>query len=501
MEPTGVALSAKVDWAGNGFGVGAYDDITARVISGNISRSGGSCVLVLDNTDGRFWPDNAGSPLYGLVKPGPRCRVVVTYSATTYRLFGGLLRRIVPIAEAGGAATVTLVMEDHLQLRKMREGLATVAEQAAGSLRQAILDAVGLTSGYRDLTVCPEDEMLGASYVDKGTAMVDALSELNEATLTRHFMRAGPDETYYTQYVARDRQYHLDAAVEDTWTDADIASIDGLDYSYDNVVNIQSVDGTAVLPQSSQDVWASTVQYVIAAGGSKVVWAKLPAFTWAPEMTTTVGGEVGRVLTQAPRPTATRRRPSFVLGLSASVTYLLGGPVTVGIVAYGESAKLTLTNTGGAETTVRGIVLAGRPMIATDSDPVEVQDATSITNYGARSGSPRSSRYIASPTLATGVGDHIVWRLKDPRQQPSVTMLNRFPRCFNRELYEQVAVTSTKGHISAKRFEILDIEWSFSKDADWTTVYQLREAPEQSPAAFFHWGGTLGASSSPRLGY
>ena len=77
-----------------------YTDINSYVLSMKIARgrareleefAAGSCIITLDNSDGRFDPGNSGSPYSGNIQPGKQLRIKFTdpTSSTVYYLFQG----------------------------------------------------------------------------------------------------------------------------------------------------------------------------------------------------------------------------------------------------------------------------------------------------------------------------------------------------------------------------------------------------------------------------
>lgn len=99
--------SVQVGWTGSptapNFGGGGNDDITANVLSANISRGRssnmahmdmGSASLTLKDMTGLYNPENSGSALSGSLVPMKALRIRATFSAATYGLFYGFISRI-----------------------------------------------------------------------------------------------------------------------------------------------------------------------------------------------------------------------------------------------------------------------------------------------------------------------------------------------------------------------------------------------------------------------
>lgn len=111
-------------------------------------ESGGATVI-LGNEDGRFTPEYSSSPLYGDLEPGRRIRIKATQTPTAYDLFNGYITRIVPDPVAQIAA---LECEDASRyLRDFHLNLALAEDKLSSDRVTAILDAVGIAGGDRDI--------------------------------------------------------------------------------------------------------------------------------------------------------------------------------------------------------------------------------------------------------------------------------------------------------------------------------------------------------------
>lgn len=126
-----------IDWDNDGFGTGAYDDCTSLVTRATYSRGSspeitgaaqaGQAVFTVRNPAGLFNPDNAGGPLYGLLRDGAPVwwgmREDGTISgssvATVRGRFAGRVVEVVPLPQAGAGSSTPLaqiICEDPLAL-------------------------------------------------------------------------------------------------------------------------------------------------------------------------------------------------------------------------------------------------------------------------------------------------------------------------------------------------------------------------------------------------
>jgi len=102
---TGVPVYANhIDWNHDADFSDTGEDVSDRTASATVRWErgrdqiralappmAGSLSCTLDNTSGDYSPENASSPLYGLVEPGRDLRFRCDYSATTYPLFRGYI--------------------------------------------------------------------------------------------------------------------------------------------------------------------------------------------------------------------------------------------------------------------------------------------------------------------------------------------------------------------------------------------------------------------------
>lgn len=110
----------------------------------------GTCRLVLENSDGRFSPENGASPYNGYVRPGRLVRVEATFAAVTYGLFYGHVQRWIPRPLAGDEQVVVECVDPFLRFQG--QALSTAfASALTGTRLAALLDAMGWSAALRDL--------------------------------------------------------------------------------------------------------------------------------------------------------------------------------------------------------------------------------------------------------------------------------------------------------------------------------------------------------------
>ncbi|TET96480.1 MAG: hypothetical protein E3J29_05535, partial [Dehalococcoidia bacterium] len=110
----------------------------------------GVATVILGNEAGRFTPEYGAGPLYGDLEAARRIRIKATQTPTTYDLFNGYITRIVLDLVAQIA---TLECEDASRyLRDFHLNLALAEDKLSSDRVPAILDAVGIAGGDRDIS-------------------------------------------------------------------------------------------------------------------------------------------------------------------------------------------------------------------------------------------------------------------------------------------------------------------------------------------------------------
>lgn len=162
-----LSLSLKVDWnndgdfSDTGEDVSAYGRYPLRTTRGRSKVTddfgAGTGSFALANSDGRFTPLYASSPLYPNVLPGRPIQVQATYNATTYPVFRG---RCTPDAQRSGISDppeMSFTMADAFeQLRLGLTNTSLLQGKRVDEVITAILDDIGWPAGDRALDTGPD---------------------------------------------------------------------------------------------------------------------------------------------------------------------------------------------------------------------------------------------------------------------------------------------------------------------------------------------------------
>lgn len=120
-----------IDWERNGNFSDTYDDVTDRVISANWflgmrqsyqeMADNSTLMLVLNNEDRRYSPENSGSPLTGKVIPFRPARIQSDDGSEVRTHWQGWVESIQPAVNQHGERTVQIVATGPMQFLKATE--------------------------------------------------------------------------------------------------------------------------------------------------------------------------------------------------------------------------------------------------------------------------------------------------------------------------------------------------------------------------------------------
>jgi hypothetical protein len=151
----GTALIGGTDAAGISWtplvGVQTFECVRGR--QDDLARvEAGTCVVIADNNDGRYAPENAASPYWPNVRPSKRLRITVTHNAITYPLFYGQVVRWAPVPSYGDALVEIQAVDLFRRLDRVPMP-ASVVQQDTGARIGVALDQVQWPATLRDLDV------------------------------------------------------------------------------------------------------------------------------------------------------------------------------------------------------------------------------------------------------------------------------------------------------------------------------------------------------------
>ena len=230
---------------------GANDDVSDQVRSISIDRGrdsymeqmrAGRATIVLRDTNGRYNPKNAASPLVGQVLPMRPVRVNCTLAGTTYGLFYGFLRSVEhdPLTYES-----TLECEDLLMWMSRVTPTISAGALTTGQAVGMVLDAVGWTDTLmRDLDI-GDTLPAGAFTADGSQSALELIQGLLEAERgVCYISRSGV-------FVYEDRRARAARTSSATFAGTMSALRPGMDL--DRIRNRATVTREGGAPQSFQD--------------------------------------------------------------------------------------------------------------------------------------------------------------------------------------------------------------------------------------------------------
>jgi hypothetical protein len=193
-----------------------FTDVTSEVkrASGRRGRSDslsrmneGACQLVLKDTTGKYNPNNAGSSLAGLLRPGRPIRVTDTHLGIEYGLFYGIIRTIESHPARDEREAVLDCVDLFDWLRASNPVIAATGPTTVGAAIGLVLDAIDFDGG-------------SARALDTGSAVADfsAVGDTSALGLIEGLLAADlgvffVDGDGVATYHDRDRRFQSGASV------------------------------------------------------------------------------------------------------------------------------------------------------------------------------------------------------------------------------------------------------------------------------------------------
>ena len=261
-------------WADNvtlsvdlGFGSGplattpSWTDITTYVRAMTINRgrsavrqefNAGSLTLLLDNTDGRFDPNNSSSPYDPDLKLGTPVRIQALHSVTTYDLFRGHID-VWPLTypQSGKDAMVKLDCVENLALIRSDELTAQAYSLESTDTRLGnILDDVGWPAADRDFD-SGVLEVAAQTFSGPASTLVGELLEAEQGDL---YIAGNGDATFKNRVAF---SASTSQATYDPGTSLDYQRV-SLIYDDDTLINTVAVTGLTGSAQTASDATSIT---------------------------------------------------------------------------------------------------------------------------------------------------------------------------------------------------------------------------------------------------
>lgn len=445
----------------------------------NAGAATGFANFTVTNTSGKYTKDNASSVLYGLLQGGRMVLIRARYNAGLWPLFGGRLRRLVPLPMS---RTVQLVCTDPLEdLRRIQYSVAPytygygdhrVVALTARDIRNygTGTDAAGAIESTRFWT-----------GLGSGGHLLPYLEELNEATGSVHFVRPDADALVVWRLITVDRTVHSDASsTSETWDD-DLADLTGYDVTEEAIVNRQRVEVTPY--RLAESVYAARAQ---TPGSGSIIDDVDGTFRIGSGDFTVTMPEATMPLTV---PANTRRVLRFVSSVplyqvGVAISYTSGSATETVTV---ENNEITVTlDAGSTDAVLSSLNLGGQPVYETSVNDADEAANDSVFTSGERQGLPVTGRRVNTPAQAYGLALWRLWRYSVWRGRPSAQVENLFARQLAREVTDRIALNFARLSLSGKVLGILSLKTSvYDNSLRWVTTYDLEELPSVPAGGWF----------------
>lgn len=319
----------------------------------------GSVNLTFRNLDGRFSPNNPGSPLAGLLKPGREVLIEAKFDSNYYLLYKGAIDDL--NLEAGFNSTVPITSNDALgQMSEQKISTEVYPMLTSGEAVHKVLDAIKWPAEKRDID--PGASSLRFWY-EEGTDALTAFKNIKESEgLPCLYGIDGRGWFYF-----RDRHHRLlrDRSNEssNTFYSNDLPNEPRFSPPFEYKVGFEDVINS---------VTASVTERLL--GAQEVVWETEDSF-----IIPNLGEKV--VTVEASNPFYAAVVPVEGVDFHA---YDSGTPTVTLSRTSGKTLELKMKATGGAVTIV-GMKIRANPVNET-SYQVKVEDTASIDDIGLKSG-------------------------------------------------------------------------------------------------------------------
>lgn len=439
--PRQLSWGLLIDWDNDGFFTGEneagrifeFESTNGREFylrgdgSGFEPMAEGSITISLRNDDLRYDPYNPSGPLYGLIVPGRKFKVIVRdeVGAVTYPIMTGRIKDIRPIF--GETNSVRLEMVNSIRELKrasITTGIFTGLRYAEAIMK--VLDAFGWTAGENiDNTassILPYWWGRGDSAYSEINSIVDVslgLWCLDEDGTFKYLSRITPDAPVVA-IGGEDIQLSYGLRAPQPW---------------DTIRNRVRVYAKARRASALSVVWSLFDKVLILPGATVEVWANFSLNSQ----------DVACTSVTDPVATTDYTANAAADGSGADRT----SSISIAITKFATAAKLEITNGGANDAYMTLLQLRGVAIVSDEYTFAEGTDAASIAEFGEL-GFTVSSDWMQDINAAIDEKDVVLSRLSQIRQFPRVKMMGLPSHQFASRLLDLVEVNVGAHNISGE---------------------------------------------------
>lgn len=377
--------------------------------------------FLLDNTDRRYSPENAASPIFGKMLPGRPLHIRALIEGTLYNLWRGFVADYDALPDSA-KRWVQITGFDSLS-RLVGKNISTRLYEGidVGAALNVVLDEAGWPAGFRDIqagaTIIPwwwEDE------TDAFTAVIKLVNSEGPGAV----LYVDPDlrivfRNRHHRYL-NSRSLNVQATFRDIFSGTDFVYSDPLVYDdgHRDIINDVTIPVDIRAIQPTEVVWRQQSLLV-------------PAST-----SVSVNARASNPFKAAIVPL---RNTDYFADQGAAAVVALSR-------TSGQSTIITFTAAPGPDLILRDLQLRAQPVEVVARSLVAVNDTTSITKYGKRS-YPYDAPWLDLPH-ANDIATALLAAYKEPRQKVSMLMEN----------VKETALPSQLTLEISDRFRIVDTE-------------------------------------------
>lgn len=428
-----VTFTFLIDWDSDDDWSEAYEDVSQYVKSANWSMgmnepealvgSETRLSMVLNNTDQRFSPENAGGPYYGELLPQRKVKVQSTFAETTRTMYVGWIDTIEP--QGGDGRTIALRCvgaKQFIQDQKIR--LPLLQNLRSDEVIEAILQHLQLPpalSGQHWIL-----GLEGASELGETTYLADLAPSysLDVGNTTFPYIADNWDAKFSgNQYVGESWEEGFKGfdAIKDVvkaergrfffdregkavfWNRARLQQAITLAATFDNEhTNADYHYGEDIINDVTVMVYPRAID-----GSNSVLWQLPEEIELRPASTTSRDKVVRANFNEEDSGVEIAAMEAFIDSI------VFTGDVDYRVEFDARSAKITLVNNDSIKNTVSSIVIKGKKVRTFDTIEIQVMDGVSRVAYGWRE-YVIDSKLQADVNLAESVADYELHRRKDP---------------------------------------------------------------------------------------
>ncbi|MHB8625616.1 MAG: hypothetical protein ACYDBJ_04500 [Aggregatilineales bacterium] len=434
----------------------------------------GTCTLTLDNSSGRYSPDNAGGPLYGNLLPRRAVKVTASDGVTNWTLFAGYVDKIEPEAGSYSARHVIIECIDAIGLLAFqRISLPLQQNMTADQLISQVVAATYTPASTNYQTGATPFDVAADQWSADRTTALDAIKESAESEFGRFFIQRDGTPTFY----ARRYFFAPTTPVLSLTTSNPFALTVGRDIA--QVFNLIKVVAHPRNTLSMIQVLASATSSVLIppigplGAGIRIVTLHFHDAT---------GNPIGGTTLQIPL-TATTDYVVNEKKDNSGVYYTTSPAFTIAVTDV-RGSEITITMTNAALGVLYANTLQIRGQAITSYDPVTqtAQDAASQTAYQKREWT-HDLPLSADVDFAQSLAAYLLDRYAQPFTRVDAVSIHNDPvingtNVFSVKLFDQLTVSDPQTGLSNVALWVIGLRLQITPD-DFLITYVTERSDDR----------------------